>query len=69
MTFALTRAFSSEMLQNRFDTCLLLQMIDPPNYVCVTVGIVINSEWLRLFPMECLWKKSGITKGAEGEAG
>ena len=53
-------------------------MIDP-SYICVTIGIVVNSEWLSLtqdpittgvFPMkECLWKQSGSAEGVDGEAG
>ena len=49
------------------------------NYICITIGIVVNSEWLSLTqePMktgvflmkECLWKQSGSAKGAERKVG
>ena len=73
---ALTWTLSSEILQNLFDTCLL--MINH-QYICITIGIVVNSEWLSLiqdsmttgvFPIkERLWKQSGSAESAEGKAG
>ena len=55
-----------------------ITMIDH-QYICITIGTVVNSEWLSLTqdPMktdvflikECLWKQSGSAKGAEGKAG